>query len=72
MYGRITEATLRLEHRHSDGSWSPLERVHHDAAEHDPERDWAKGKLVFSCLTCDEMVRVADPNPEPDSAADEG
>jgi hypothetical protein len=67
VYGRITEAALRLEHRHSDGSWSPLERTHHDAAEHDPERDWARGSIVYACQTCDEQVRVLPPG-EPGTA----
>ena len=55
------EQALRLEHRHSDGSWSPLEpkRSHHDAAEHDPERDWANGR-IYVCTTCSEEVRVSD------------
>jgi hypothetical protein len=59
------EYLLRLEHRHSDGSWSELEprRSHHDAAEHDPERGWAIGK-IFRCRTCDEEVRVVDPATE--------
>ena len=50
---------LRLEHRHSDGSWSPLEPrpSGHDPAELDPERDWAAGR-VYACPTCDEQVRV--------------
>ena len=58
MYGRIAEAMLQIEHRHSDGSWGKFERTHHDAADHDAERDWAKGKIVYSCTTCDEVVRV--------------
>ena len=53
--------SLRLEHRHNDGSWSLLEPrpIHHDAAEHDPERDWAQGR-IYACTTCDEQVRVSD------------
>ena len=51
MYGRIAEESLRLEHRHSDGTWGRFERTHHDAADHDPERDWAKGQIVYSCTT---------------------
>lgn len=62
MYGRITEASLQLEHRHGDGSWAPLEREHHDVSEHDPEREWAKGMIVYSCTTCEELVRIKDPN----------
>lgn len=58
MYGRIAEAMLQIEHRHSDGSWGKFERTHHDAADHDAERDWAKGKIVYSCTACDEVVRV--------------
>jgi hypothetical protein len=50
-------AALRIEHRHSDGSWSPLERSHHDPADHDPERGWAKGE-IYSCTSCDEQVRI--------------
>lgn len=55
------ELLLRLEHRHNDGSWSPLEAQggHHDAADHDPERGWAKGR-IFRCKTCDEEVRVVE------------
>ena len=65
MYGRIAEATLMLEHRHDDGSWGKLERAHHDVTAHDPERDWAKGKILYSCTTCDEQVRVSVPDDEP-------
>jgi hypothetical protein len=52
---------LRLEHRHNDGSWSPLEPrpSHHDSADHDPERDWANGH-IFVCTTCSEEVRVTE------------
>ncbi len=56
---------LRLEHRHNDGSWSPLEPrpSHHDSAEYDPERDWATGR-TYACPTCDEQVRVMGPASE--------
>jgi hypothetical protein len=56
---RFTEALMRLEHRHSDGSWSPLEPrpQHHDSVKHDPERTWAGGQL-YVCSTCDEQVVV--------------
>jgi hypothetical protein len=50
-------AAIRLEHRHSDGSWSPLQRSHHDPADHDPERGWARGE-IYRCSTCEEEVRV--------------
>jgi hypothetical protein len=64
VYGRLTEALL-LEHRHNDGTWGRFEPMsHHDAAAHDPEREWAKGKIVYSCTTCDELIRVNDPNAE--------
>ena len=72
MYGRIAEAMLDMEHRHSDGSWGRFERAHHDASEHDPERGWAKGKILYSCTTCDELVRVEAPHEEPDSASQGG
>ncbi len=49
-----------LEHRHSDGSWSPLQPVHepHDPAETDPERGWTAKARLFICRSCDEQVRV--------------
>lgn len=55
------EQTLRLEHRHSDGSWSRLEprSSHHDPAENDPERDWAYGR-IYVCAGCNEEVRITD------------
>ena len=59
-YGRMSELTLRLQHRHSDGTWGALEpgRSHHDAAEHDSERDWASG-TIYLCKVCDEEVHVS-------------
>ena len=53
---RIVQA-LRLEHRHSDGTWSPMEPAHHGQPEHDSERGWLKG-LIFRCKTCSEEVAV--------------
>ena len=65
----VRSAGLQLEHRHSDGSWSRLEREH-DTAEHDPERSWLSG-FLFRCRSCDEQVLVTvDRDPDPaDSAA---
>jgi hypothetical protein len=57
---RQAELELRLSHRHHDGAWSEMRRVHHDPAEHDPERAWERGQ-VFQCTSCDERVVVADP-----------
>ena len=62
MYGRISEVALQLEHRHGDGTWGRFERAHHDPSEHDPERDWAKGKIVYQCTSCEELVRIDDPS----------
>jgi hypothetical protein len=57
-FGRISELSLRLQHRHSDGTWGSLERREHsDVADHDPEREWATGE-VYACTTCDEEVHV--------------
>ncbi len=57
---RTAELELRMQHRHSDGAWGTLQPrpMHHDAADHDPERDWENGRL-YVCTTCDEEVRVA-------------
>jgi hypothetical protein len=59
-FGRVNELSLRLQHRHSDGTWGALEprASHHDSAAHDPERDWATG-TIYACTTCDEEVHVA-------------
>jgi len=65
VYGRIAEESLRLEHHHSDGTWGRFERTHHEVADHDPERDWAKGEIIYSCTSCDELVRVSDPGQQP-------
>ena len=56
---RIDSIPLNIEHRHSDGSWGSLvpRRGHHDAADHDEERDWKNGD-IYQCTTCDEQVRV--------------
>jgi hypothetical protein len=56
-----------IEHRHNDGSWGRLERAHHDVTAHDPEREWAKGKILYTCTTCDEQVLVSVPDDEPRS-----
>ena len=60
----VRSSSFGLEHRHSDGTWSRLERDH-DAAEGDFERSWLSG-LLFRCRSCDEQVRVvptSDPQP---------
>jgi hypothetical protein len=53
---RIAQELL-LEHRHNDGSWSRMERVEHDSADHDAERSWLR-RMIFRCTTCDEEVSV--------------
>jgi hypothetical protein len=59
-FGRIAELTLRLQHRHDDGSVGIFEPApsHHDPAAHDQERDWGTGTL-YRCTTCDEEVLVS-------------
>jgi len=59
---RMTEMLLRLEHRHSDGTWGRLEPrpAPHDPASTDPEAAWAGGQ-VYACPSCDEQVRVRYP-----------
>lgn len=61
--GRL-EAVYRLQHRHDDGEWVEM-RPHHDPAEHDPERSWARG-TIFRCTTCAESASVV-PGPEADT-----
>jgi len=53
---RIVEE-FRLQHRHEDGSWSPMEPIHHGQPDHDAERSWLKG-LIFRCTRCSAEVSV--------------
>jgi hypothetical protein len=54
-YGQLS-GSLRLEHRHGDGSVAPMEREDpRDGA--DPERDWQRGH-VYVCTRCHETVVV--------------
>jgi hypothetical protein len=57
---RLQELSLRLRHQHDDGTWGQFEPrpSHHDPAEHDPERDWARG-TIYKCGTCDEEITVS-------------
>jgi hypothetical protein len=57
---------FRIEHRHGDGSWSPLEPIQHDSAAHDGERSWLK-RTIFRCAECDETVRVTEGLDEKDA-----
>ena len=58
-YGALV-GDVRIEHQHSDGSWSLMEpREPHDPAEYDPEREWQRGHL-YVCH-CGEAVRVTSP-----------
>lgn len=59
---------FRIEHRHSDGSWSPLEPLHHDAAAHDAERSWLK-RTIFRCSSCAGEVAVTEAGNEDEPAA---
>ena len=61
---RINELSLRLHHRHDDGTWGEFEPrpSHHDPADHDPERGWAEG-VIYKCTTCDEEVSVSVEEP---------
>jgi hypothetical protein len=61
---------FRLEHRHTDGSWSPMEPVEHDSTAHDGERSWLRRRL-FRCTTCTEEVAVTNANDD-DEAPNRG
>ena len=47
-FSRMGEALIRLDHRHTDGTWGTLERrqEHHDPSAHDPEAGWARGRRL--------------------------
>ena len=42
-----------------DGSWAEMDSqpAHHDATQHDPERDWGRWR-IFRCRTCEEVLTV--------------
>jgi hypothetical protein len=50
---------FRLEHRHGDGSWGQMTEVrsHHDPADHDVERAWAR-RRIFKCGGCEETATI--------------
>jgi len=50
--------TLQLMHVHGGTHVPMVERSHHDAAEHDPERNWRAGSRIFRCTTCEDEVVV--------------
>ena len=53
----------RLEHSHGEGDWHEMNEASpaHDAAEGDPERAWARGR-VFRCGSCADEIRVVIPD----------
>ena len=65
---RIAQELL-LEHRHADGSWTPMKRVDPDSTDHDAERSWLR-RTIFRCSTCDEEVAVTDGGGDEDGAAE--
>ena len=50
---------FRIEHRHADDTWSPLEPLPHDSAAHDGERAWLK-RTIFRCPSCSTSVTVTE------------
>ena len=58
----------RLEHSHGGDDWYEMEDVTptegHAAAERDPERQWAHGR-IFRCKECADEIRVSLPDPSP-------
>ena len=60
----------RLEHNHGNNEWHEMQDVtpdqdaEHDAAAHDPERLWTRGR-IYRCTTCDDEIRVVLPDPVP-------
>jgi hypothetical protein len=53
--------TTEMLHSHGDTSERMFRRHDVDASEVDPERDWARGSVVFEC-PCGEKV-VVEPVP---------
>jgi len=58
--------TIQLMHVHDDERVPMVERSHHDAADHDPERRWGVGARIFRCTSChDEIVLMPPGRDEP-------
>jgi hypothetical protein len=58
---RMRAAEYRISHRHKDGAWGEMRPVEHSSVEHDPERQWGRGRL-FKCTSCEEwaVIQQAD------------
>jgi hypothetical protein len=56
--------TVKLMHVHGEEQFPMHERAHHDSADHDPERGWAKGTKIYRCSRCDEEIIVVPPGHE--------
>lgn len=58
----------RLQHGHGDDKWHDMTEVTpaHDAAQVDPERSWASGR-VFRCSTCEDEIRIVGQDEAPPS-----
>jgi hypothetical protein len=59
---------FRFEHRHSDGTWSPLEPAHHNSAAHDGERSWLK-RTILRCASCGTTITVTEGGGEDEEPA---
>ncbi len=59
--GRL-DAILRISHRHGD-DWAELApREHNSPSDHDPERDWSRGR-IYECSRCQEQILVEERSP---------
>jgi hypothetical protein len=55
---RLVEMEFRISHRHNDGSSAAMVEVTpHDAAAHDPERQWGL-RRIFRCTSCEETITI--------------
>ncbi len=57
----IDYQNFKILHPHGHG-WVEMHQEHHDPAQHDPEREWAKGARTFKCDTCEERIVIIPPN----------
>jgi hypothetical protein len=61
---------IRLQHLHDDGTRSDMRLVPPDAADHDQERSWLRGR-IFRCTTCSDAVIVTN-DEDPPAVEEEG
>ena len=54
---RLFDAIDRVQHRHGENDWHPMQPEDPSGGPEDPERSWRDGQ-VFRCKSCDEWIKI--------------